>query len=107
MTFRHIVMWRVDADDDATRRDRSETIAAALESMIGAVPSLRALEVGINQIRPEENADIVVTMDFDDRAGFEEYRDHPAHLAVGNVIRPLYRSRLAVDFVLGDAAKAG
>jgi hypothetical protein len=102
MTFRHVVMWRVEADDVEGRRRLSEEIAAALAPLLAQVPTLRRMQIGINEIRPEENADIVVTMDFDDRAGFEVYRDHPDHLAAGAVIRPRYRSRLAVDFAFDD-----
>ncbi len=102
MTFRHIVTWRVDADDAPTRSRLSEEIAAALRPLPARVPTLQRMEIGINAIRPGENADVVVTMDFADRDGFERYRDHRDHLIAGGIIAPLYRSRLAVDFLADE-----
>lgn len=96
--FRHIVMWRLDGDDAPSRRDAADRVIAAMQPLPAVITSIRAMRLDVNQIRPEENADLVLTMDFDDRDGFEHYRDHPRHHEAGAVIKPLYRSRLAVDF---------
>jgi hypothetical protein len=96
--FRHMVMWRVDADGAEDRRRVAQVFADALTPLPETIESIRRLTVDVNEIRPEENADLVLTMDFDDRAGFEHYRDHPDHLAAGARINSLYRTRLATDF---------
>lgn len=96
--FRHVVMWRLESDDASERARRAAIFIEALTPLTETIETIRGLRVDVNELRPQENADLVLTMDFDDRAGFEYYRDHPDHLAAGSAINSLYRSRLAVDF---------
>lgn len=94
--FRHVVLLTLlDSASDADR----DRILAGLAELPERVPSIRGYVFGSDVGASEGNADIAVVADFDDRAGWELYRDHEAHLAViEEHIRPVLESRTAVQF---------
>lgn len=98
MTIRHVVAWKLAAEDAETRAEQAEEVARRLESLVGVVPSIRSLSAGANVAYPDVNADVAVVIDFDDLRGLEEYQAHPAHQEVGGYIRSVAGGRLAVDF---------
>lgn len=105
--FRHIVMWEMKGATDDERLRNARTVVELMSPLPGLIPQIRAMRLDVNGIRPDENSDLVLTMDFDDRAGFEDYRVHPEHTAVGKGISPLYRVRLAVDFEVSSTVPYG
>ena len=95
--FRHVVLLTIDPSAPTA----PATIVAALRDLPGAIPEIRDYEVGTDLGLAETNATIAVVAGFDDRAGFEAYRDHPAHLAViEELILPVLVDRTAVQFAL-------
>ena len=95
--MRHIVMWTLAADD-AEGRDRSaREIAAALEGLVGVVPSIRSLVVSRNTEDVAGNSDLVLEAVFDDRAGLDAYLVHPAHLDAVAIVRARVTGRAAID----------
>jgi hypothetical protein len=95
--LRHVVMWTLKGDTPEDRAAVGLEISERMRELVGVIPSIRGLRIDGNERFPLENADLVLTMDFDDMAGYEAYRDHPAHLEVGSFIRPRYVQRMAVD----------
>lgn len=95
MAFRHIVLLTL-ADDAPD--GRAEAIAAALRELPDQIPELRSYVVGVDAGVSSGNASVAVVADTDDRAGWETYRDHPAHQAViAELIAPVLASRSAVQ----------
>ena len=92
--FTHIVLFKL--------RDRSpESIAATrvhLERMRLAIETLRELEIGVDIMRSGRSYDLALITRFDDRAGFEAYREHPAHRPVLAHLHEATESAAAVDF---------
>ena len=92
--FAHIVLFKL--------KDRSpeiiEETAAVLRSMTGHIPSLRALEIGINEIVSGRAYDIALIARFDDRPGMEAYQVHPAHKEVVAHMHEVAASAVAVDY---------
>lgn len=99
--FRHIVLLRL-ADD--APEGRAGEIVEALRRLPATVTTLRRYDVGLDQGLAAGNAHVGVVADFDDRAGYEAYRDHPDHVAViAGLITPVLAERTAVQVVLdGD-----
>ena len=97
MGFRHVVMFRWnDAADDAGRA----AVAAALATLPAQIPEILDYRFGPDAGLAEGNWHFTVVADFADQAGYEAYRDHPAHLAViAEHIRPLLAARAAVQMV--------
>lgn len=96
MGFRHVVAitFRDDASD--------EQVQAALDGLAGlpaAIPELRAYSFGLDAGMAEGNASLAIVADFDDAAGYEVYRDHPAHQTViHEAFLPIIAGRSAVQF---------
>lgn len=98
MTIRHIVVWKLAAGDLAARAEQAAEISRLLHTLPPLVPEIRSLEVGINVLKPGDNADIVLTADFDDEDALGRYATHPEHLKVAAYIQSVVGSRLAVDY---------
>lgn len=92
--FTHIVLFKL--------KDRSpESIAstqAQLESLRGAIETLRGLEVGADIVRAGRSYDLALITRFDDMAGYQVYREHPAHQPVLAHLHDAAESAVAVDF---------
>lgn len=92
MGFRHIALltFAPGADVDA--------IAEALRTLPAEIPELRRYVVARDAGLAADNADLAVVADVDDQAGYETYRDHPAHRAViAERIAPHLIARTAVQ----------
>lgn len=92
--FTHVVLLKL--------RDSSpESIAATrahLERMRLAIETLRELEIGVDVLRSGRSYDLALITRFDDRAGYEIYREHAAHQPVMAHLHEAAESAVAVDF---------
>jgi len=100
MTLRHVVMWRMAAEDAGERAAHAAEAAARLLALEGVVPSIRAISAGPNVLYPDANWDLVLVADFDDVAGLDAYQVHPAHQDVVAYVKSVVASRAAVDIEL-------
>jgi len=75
-------------------------IAAALDALPAAVPSIRSYRHGRDLgVGAAANHDYAIVATFDDIAGYHEYDVHPQHDAArSEVIRPWIAERAAVQF---------
>lgn len=88
--------WNDVVDDEARR-----ALVDALAGLPAQIPELLAYRFGADLGLAEDNWDFSVVADFADQAGYEVYRDHPAHQAViRDRIRPLVAERAAVQIQL-------
>lgn len=96
--IKHIVLFKL-RDDIApeVKAERLPDLQRQLMDLMGVVPSLRSMEVGINS-NPAEKFDLALVSTFDDMAGLEAYATDPRHVAVGKQIRELLDSRACTDF---------
>ena len=97
--IKHIVMWGLGADTAEEREQDAAAITASLARLVGLVPSIRSLRVSRNAEDVPLNSDLVLEIEFDDRAGLDEYLDHPEHLVAVDVIRPRVNARAAIDVI--------
>ncbi|SBS71583.1 Dabb family protein [uncultured Microbacterium sp.] len=98
--IRHIVAFRLAAEDAGTRAEQAAEAARRLNALHGVVPSLRAMSAGGNVLYPDTNWDLVLVADFDDEAGLDAYQVHPAHTEVTAYIGGIRAERVAVDIEL-------
>lgn len=98
MSIRHIVLWKLAAEDADTRALHAEQIAERLLALPAAIPEIVRIEVGPNVAYPATNWDVALVADFDDVEGLDAYQTHPAHQEAGAFIRTLVAERAAVDF---------
>ena len=88
----HIVTFKLDDPADA------ESCKAMLDGLLGAVPSLRSMTVGVNIIESPRAHTLVLIATFDDLDGLEAYQVHPAHQEVAQHLRAASSAIVAVDF---------
>ncbi len=95
MGLRHISLLTFRDD---TTGDQLDAIIAALRGLPGQIPEIRSYVVGADLGLAEGNASLAIVADFDDAAGYEAYRDHPAHQAVAaELIVPVLAGRAAIQ----------
>ena len=98
--IRHVVAWTMNGADAESRRAQAEEAAEQLRTLPALVPSIRSFEVGVNELYPEGNADLVLVSAFDDAEGLEAYVVHPEHQKVAAFVRDRVAGRAAVDFTV-------
>jgi hypothetical protein len=93
--IRHVVVftWRPDATDE-----QKKLVTDQLSTLPKLMPWVRSYKFGADLGINADNADFAVTADFDDLAGYEAYRDFPAHLdIISTTVRPIAAQRVAVQ----------
>lgn len=72
--------------------------ARMLRALLGVVPTLRSMEVGLNELELERAFDLVLIAAFDDMEGLHAYDAHPAHAEVRAFIKPRRTGTVSVDY---------
>jgi len=91
--FRHIVFFRVKPEE----KHRIQEAAEKLRSLT-AVPMVRGVEVGLDELKSERSYDIVLIVDCDTRADYEAYDKHELHQPVRQFMRSIIEASATVDF---------
>jgi hypothetical protein len=97
--FKHIVMWKLkDAAGGRSRNDNARLMKERFEELANMVDGLRHLEVGIDALHTESSADVVLYTEFENRAAYEAYVAHPAHVALAAFIADVRLDRRVIDY---------
>lgn len=93
--LRHVVLFRWKP---GVTGDQVASVARGLARLPGEIPEIVDYDFGPDHGLADGNWDFAVVGDFDDVAGYETYRDHPAHQElIAEVIRPVLADRAAVQ----------
>jgi hypothetical protein len=96
---KHIVCFKLkDHAEGASKAENARLLKTKIEGMRGRIPGMRELEVGLNFEPSDAAYDLVLFATFDSRAALDAYQQHPAHLAVVEVIRRVRDQRIVVDW---------
>jgi hypothetical protein len=98
--IRHVVSWKLAAEDSATKLEHATQIAERLTALVSVIPEIQELRVGTNAVGIEGNWDVVLIADYADEAALNAYVVHPAHQEVVSYVRSVVSARSAVDFEL-------
>ena len=98
--IKHIVMWNVKGDDAAQKKREALRIKELFESLVGQVPGLVRLEIGIDFSRVSYACDVVLYSEFESEAALSAYADHPEHLRVRDALKDVRIARYQVDYHL-------
>lgn len=97
--LKHIVMWRfVEGAEGKSRLQHAQWMKEHLEALVGVVPQIRSMEVGINCFPGEKAYDAVLISTFDDKVAMDTYKVHPAHVAVSEYCKKVRESRVDIDY---------
>lgn len=96
--IRHIVMWKLRGASAEEKRSQAEQARAALLGMLGKIPGLTQMEVGIGALQADDRADLVLSSLHESWQALEAYGTHPAHEPVKALIGGLRTERRVLDF---------
>ena len=97
--LKHIVMWRfVEGAGGKSRVEHAQYMKEHLEALVGVVPEIRSMEVGVNNNPSSSAYDAVLVSLFDDKDALDRYKVHPAHKAVAAYCKEVHELRADVDF---------
>lgn len=69
-----------------------------LENLMGSVPTLRSMDVGINFSQEERAMDLSIITAFESKEGLDAYAIHPEHLKVVEFIKGVVEYSKVVDY---------
>jgi len=98
MSIRHIVLWKLSADDADTRALHAEQITERLLGLAPVIDEIQHIEVGRNVVNPQSNWDVALVSEFADVDALERYQVHPAHQEVAAFVRSVVAERSSVDY---------
>ena len=92
----HIVMFQFKEENKKANIIQAKQM---LESLMGTVPSLRSIDVGLNFSREERAMDLSIITAFQSKEDLEAYAVHPEHLKVVDFIKTVVEYSKVVDYV--------
>ncbi|OYX59224.1 MAG: hypothetical protein B7Y93_00825 [Micrococcales bacterium 32-70-13] len=98
--IRHIVLFRLAADDDAQRRDDAQGMAERLEALQMQIPGIQSIRVDRDLGLIDGHWDVALVSEHDDNAALEAYQVHPAHKEAGEFVTSVISDRAVVDYSL-------
>jgi len=96
--IRHVVMWKLKAEDPAGKKAAAEAMAAALEPLAGQIEGLESVTVRPNAANGDSNWDVILVSDHVSVEALAVYATHPLHVTAGAVVKANTRERACVDF---------
>ena len=97
--LKHIVMWKLkEFAEGKTKAENALIMKENLERLVGIVPEIKSLQVGINEKTSDMAYDAVLISTFEDADALARYKVHPEHVKVSNYCKKIRDSRVFVDF---------
>jgi len=91
----HIVMFKFKEENKQANIIQAKQM---LENLMGAVPSLRSIDVGVNFAQEERAMDLSIITSFEGKEGLDAYAIHPEHLKVVDFIKEVVEYSKVVDY---------
>ncbi len=96
--IKHIVLFKLRDDVEAgVKASRLPSIRSQFLALMGVIPSLRGIEIGLN-VNPKEKFDLALVATFDDLAGLAAYATDPRHVAVAKQVGEMLDVRACTDY---------
>lgn len=91
--FRHIVCFSL-------LQDKKDQVGEAKERLLSlkAIPEVKNIEVGLDELHSDRSYDIVLIVDFDSKADYKVYDQHELHQPVRKFMHGIRETSVAVDF---------
>jgi heme-degrading monooxygenase HmoA len=96
--IKHIVMWNVKGDSPEDKADVAMRLKTAFEGLMGKIPGLLHMEVGVDVSRVDYACDVVLYSEFDSHESLAAYAQHAEHLRVREELGHLRIARHQVDY---------
>ncbi len=101
--IRHVVMWKLNGASASEKQEQAERVRAALRGLLGKVPGMSSLEVGIgHSLENEQLSDLVLITTHESWKALDTYQRHPDHHDVAQLISEMRSERRVVDFEIDE-----
>jgi hypothetical protein len=91
----HIVMFKFQEENKQANIIQAKQM---LENLLGAVPSLRSMDVGMNFAKEDRAMDLSIITSFASKEDLNAYVIHPEHLKVVEFIKGVVEYSKVVDY---------
>ena len=99
--IKHIVMWNVRGDTPEQKRAAVHFLKSRFEGLVGRIPGLRHLEIGVDTSRVDYACDVVLYTEFESQEALDAYASHPEHARVKRELADTRTARYQVDYAPG------
>ena len=91
----HIVLFKFKEENKQPNIIQAKQM---LENLMGAVPTLRSIDVGVNFSKESRAMDLSIITTFESKVALEAYNGHPEHLKVVEFIKQVVDYSKVVDY---------
>jgi hypothetical protein len=96
--IKHLVMWNAKGRTPEEKAESIGRIKSAFEGLLGRIPGLLYLEVGVDSIHIDYACDVVLYSEFDSQESLSAYANHPEHVRIKAELGGLRIARHQVDY---------
>ncbi|GLR77436.1 Dabb family protein (plasmid) [Azospirillum oryzae] len=96
--IKHIVMWKVRGDTPQEKAESADFVKSRFEGLIGRIPGLNKLEVGLDTSGVDYACDVVLYTEFESQEALDAYATHAEHLRVKQELGDRRIARYQVDY---------
>jgi hypothetical protein len=96
--IKHVVMWKMRGPSAQEKQEQAARAKSALLGLLGQIPGMLSLEVGVASASDAEQSDVVLITTHTDWAALEGYQKHPEHQIVARLVGELRVERRVLDF---------
>lgn len=92
-------MWRLKDFDGVTGNPvQMGALQKCISAMRGAVPGLLKIDLGVDESRTPDSADLILVSEFESWAALDAYQAHPLHDDFKKLFGPLRTERRLGDY---------
>lgn len=97
--IKHIVMWNVKNEHfGQPKSELLKEMKKRLFDLKGKISVIENIDVQLNTLNSDKNADIILITDFNNIEDLNTYAQHPDHILVVEYVRQIVTGRSCVDY---------
>lgn len=97
--LKHIVMWKLEEfAEGKSKAENAQWMKEHLEALVGVVPQIKSLEVGVNVNTSDAAYDAVLVSTFENEEDLNLYQHHPEHVKVSAYCNKVRIGRVVADY---------
>lgn len=95
---RYCVMWKFKPSDGKTTKEIAEDVKERYESLMGLIPGLLQVEVGINRNESATAYDAILIADFENWEALTAYKADTMRDNINKYVETLSKTRTRVEY---------
>ena len=95
---RYCVMWKFKPSDSKTSKELAEDVKEKYESLMGLIPGLKGIEVGVNTNEGKASYDAVMLADFESWEALAAYKADTLRDNIIEYVKTIAEVRAKVEY---------